>query len=397
MILRKHAEGSCRKGRAATAAACDCYAYISIDLLRRHFRFGRVTLVASQGTNGCTAKRYDLLAMATLSELLATKELLLIDGATGTNYFERGLVSGEPPELWNVDHPQRVTQLYREFVEAGSDIILTNTFGCNRHRMKLHGAQDRVYEIAKRSAELARAVVDSVDRPVVVAGSVGPTGELFEPLGALTEAAAIASFTEEIEGLKAGGADVAWIETKSSIEEVRAAAQAAINCDMAYTATLSFDTAGRTMMGLLPEQIPAIFDGLAVPPLAMGANCGVGAPDILVTILRMSEATGSTLIVKTNCGVPHFVGTEAVYSGTPELMADYVHLAANAGARIIGGCCGTTPKHVDAMRESMDHWTRGPRPTIDDVVASLGQLVNAAPTANPGGEGRDRSARRRRG
>ena len=164
---------------------------------------------------------------ASLAELFAAGRTLLADGATGTNYFERGLGAGDPPEFWNTDHPDKVRTLHQQFVDAGADIILTNTFGCNRHRLKLHNAEGRVYDLAKRAAELACEVADACPRPVVVAGSIGPTGELFEPLGALTEAAAVESFGELAAGLKAGGADVAWIETMSAAEEIRAAATAA--------------------------------------------------------------------------------------------------------------------------------------------------------------------------
>ena len=318
-----------------------------------------------------------------LAALLESRPALLADGATGTNYFENGLGPGDPPEFWNLDHPGKVKDLHQRFVDAGADIILTNTFGCNAHRLKLHKAQDRSFEIAKRAAELAREVADACARPVVVAGSVGPTGELFEPLGALTHDVAVASFREQIDGLQAGGADVVWIETMSAVEEVRAAAQAAIDAGMPYTATLSFDTAGRTMMGILPEGIAALFDGLSVPPVAMGANCGVGASDILVTLLSMSENCGPThtYISKGNCGVPQFQGTEIVYSGTTEVMASYAALAVAAGARIIGGCCGTTPGHLAAMRGSLDSLHEQPRPSIDDIVREIGPLTNSAPSA----------------
>ncbi len=293
-----------------------------------------------------------------LSDLLATGRTLLADGATGTNYFMDGLTSGEPPEFWTVDHPERVKGLHQRFVDAGADIILTNTFGCNPHRLKLHKAQARTFELAKRAAELAREVADAAPRPVVVAGSVGPTGELFEPLGALTHEAAVASFADEIRGLRDGGADVVWIETMSAPEEVHAAATAAIQEGMPYVATCSFDTAGRTMMGLLPANFDAIFEAEPQAPLAIGANCGVGASDILVTILEMGNSSRA-LVSKGNCGVPQFHGTEIVYSGTPELMGKYAALAVDAGARIIGGCCGTTPEHLASMRRAIDAHERG--------------------------------------
>ncbi|MBK5331998.1 MAG: betaine--homocysteine S-methyltransferase [Ilumatobacteraceae bacterium] len=318
---------------------------------------------------------------ASLAELLSSGRTLLADGATGTNYFERGLGAGDPPEFWNVDHPDKVRTLHQQFVDAGADIILTNTFGCNRHRLKLHKAEGRVYELAKRAAEIACEVADASPRPIVVAGSVGPTGELFEPLGALTERSAIESFGELAQGLKDGGADIAWIETMSAAQEIRAAATGALQAGLPYTATCSFDTAGRTMMGLLPGDLSHVFDGLAVPPVAIGANCGVGASDILVSLLAMTERDVHTyLISKGNCGVPHFAGTEAVYSGTPELMAKYTQLAVKAGARVVGGCCGTSPVHLAAMRRSLDELIA--KPTIDDIIQAVGPLVNSAPSGN---------------
>jgi 5-methyltetrahydrofolate--homocysteine methyltransferase len=316
-----------------------------------------------------------------LAALLATNRVLLADGATGTNYFKAGLTSGEPPEFWTTDRPDEVIKLHQQFVDAGADIILTNTFGCNPHRLKLHNAQDRAYELAKRAAELARQVADASDRPVVVAGSVGPTGELFEPMGALTHEAAVASFTAQIRGLLDGGADVAWIETMSSPEEVSAAAEAASTVGLPYVATYSFDTAGRTMMGLLPQGVSDTFTSQPVAPLAIGANCGVGASDILVTLLHMKDAPYA-VVTKGNCGVPHFEGTEAVYSGTPKLMADYATLAVDAGARIIGGCCGTTPEHLAAMRAAIDSHVRGAAPTIHTIVEQIGPLTNTMPTDN---------------
>ncbi|HNJ97957.1 MAG TPA: betaine--homocysteine S-methyltransferase [Ilumatobacteraceae bacterium] len=327
-----------------------------------------------------------------LSDLLATGRTLLADGATGTNYFAAGLTSGEPPEFWTVDHPDRVQDLHRRFVDAGADIILTNTFGCNPQRLKLHKAEARTYELAKRAAELAREVADAAPRPVVVGGSVGPTGELFEPLGALTHDVAVQSFREQIRGLKDGGADVVWIETMSATEEVHAAATAAIAEGMPYVATCSFDTAGRTMMGLLPSNFDAVFAAEPQAPLAIGANCGVGASDILVTVLEMGNSS-RPIVSKGNCGIPQFKGTDIVYSGTPELMGKYAAMAVDAGARIIGGCCGTSPEHLASMRAAIDAHAKGDRPTVEQIVAEIGPLTNAAPSA--GGEGGERRSRRR--
>jgi 5-methyltetrahydrofolate--homocysteine methyltransferase len=321
---------------------------------------------------------------ASLRELLGQGRVLLADGATGTNYFAMGLESGEPPEFWVTDHPDRVVSLHQRFVDAGADIILTDTFGCNRHRLKLHRAEHRVSELASGAARLARSVADAAPRPVVVAGSVGPTGELFEPLGALTESAAVEAFAEQIRGLVDGGADVAWIETMSAPEEARAAAMAAIQVGVDYVCTMSFDTAGRTMMGVQPGALESVFADLPVQPLAVGANCGVGASDILVSLLEMRGFAVPT-VSKGNCGIPRFEGTSIRYSGTPELMARYASMAADSGAAIVGGCCGTSPEHLAAMHGALAAHVHGDAPTVDGIVAEIGPLTNSLPGASPEG------------
>src|SRR5919109_4391619 len=188
-----------------------------------------------------------------LESLLKSRPWLLADGATGTNLFNIGLASGDAPELWNATHPDRIQRLHQQFIDAGADIILTNTFGCNRRRLMLHKAESRVRELNATAARLAREVARKAGRPVAVAGSVGPTGELLAPLGPLSEAEALGVFVEQIEGLAEGGADVVWIETMSALEEMRAGARAAAKAGKAFTITASFDTAGRTMMGVGPE------------------------------------------------------------------------------------------------------------------------------------------------
>jgi 5-methyltetrahydrofolate--homocysteine methyltransferase len=329
-----------------------------------------------------------------LQTLLAEGKPLLADGATGTNLFAMGLAAGESPELWNADHPDRIRALHQAFVDAGSDIILTNSFGGNRRRLALHKAEARTRELNRLAAENARAVADKAGRPVVVAGSVGPTGDIFAPLGPLTEDEAVEVFAEQIEGLREGGADVVWIETMSASEEIRAAVVAAAKVGMPCTVTASFDTAGRTMMGVAPATFGALAAGFEPKPLAWGANCGVGAADLLVSILAMSEADpGAPLIAKANAGVPHWHGAEIHYSGTPELMQTYAGLALDCGARIVGGCCGNTPGHVAAMRRGIDAHRAGARPTTESIVAALGPLV-APPAAEPAGGGRTRRRER---
>ena len=331
-----------------------------------------------------------------IDALLAEKGVLLADGATGTNLFAMGLEAGEAPELLNETAPDTITSLHQNFVDAGADIILTNSFGGTRHRLKLHHAQDRVQALNKRAAEIARSVADKAGRKVIVAGSVGPTGELLVPLGAMTYDEAVDAFAEQIEGLKQGGAEVAWIETMSAPDEIRAAAEAAIRVGLPYTYTGSFDTAGRTMMGLLPKDIHAVADGLSQAPLGVGANCGVGASDILASLLDMTEAKPeATVIVKGNCGIPEFRGSEIHYSGTPELMSDYVRLAVDAGAKIVGGCCGTSFAHLTAMRKALDAHTKAERPTVATIIERIGPMRNKMASAGEAGEGR-RERRRSR-
>ena len=320
--------------------------------------------------------------MAIIEDRLQERGWLLADGATGTNLFDRGLTSGEAPELWNADRPAEITRLYRNFTDAGADIILTNSFGGTSRRLRLHNAHPRVHELNMRAAALARDVADRAGRKILVGGSVGPTGDLFAPLGELTETDAVDIFAEQIEGLKAGGADVIWIETMSAIEEMRAAADAATLCGMEFIITASFDSAGMTMMGLSPAAMATSTLAFPTKPHAVGCNCGVGASDLVCSVLAITEAEPAAIVIaKANCGVPRVKGDSVVYTGTPELMADYARLARDAGARIIGGCCGTSPIHLAAMRDALDRHTTRARPDLETVVAALGPLVSPPSTA----------------
>jgi 5-methyltetrahydrofolate--homocysteine methyltransferase len=330
-----------------------------------------------------------------LADLLAEKGVLLADGATGTNLFEVGLESGEAPEMWLESHPERIVKLHQDFVDAGADIILTNSFGGTRQRLKLHHAQDRVFSLNKKAAEIARDVADAAPRKVIVGGSVGPTGELLVPLGAMTYDEAVDAFKEQIEGLKAGGIDIVWIETMSAADEIRAAAEAAVALGMPFVYTGSFDTAGKTMMGLHPKDIHGVAKDIGEGPFAVGANCGVGASDILSSLLDMTGADPeAVVVVKGNCGIPEFKGTEIQYSGTPPLMADYARLAIDSGARIIGGCCGTSCEHLAAMRQAIDSHKKAQRPTIETIVERIGPMKNSAAASGADAPARTRGRRR---
>ncbi|GAA3877946.1 betaine--homocysteine S-methyltransferase [Celeribacter arenosi] len=332
-----------------------------------------------------------------LSKLLETRDWLMADGATGTTLFNMGLESGDAPELWNTDKPANITQLYKGAVDAGSDIFLTNSFGGTAARLKLHNAHTRVGELNRAAAEIGREVADREGRIVVVAGSMGPTGEIMEPMGALSYAAAVEMFHEQADGLKAGGADVAWIETISAPEEYRAAAEGATLAGLPWVGTMSFDTAGRTMMGVTSAQMVDMVEKLENPPLAFGANCGVGASDLLRTVLGFSaHGTERPIIAKGNAGIPRYVEGHIHYDGTPALMGDYAVLARDAGATIIGGCCGTTPEHLRAMKEALETRPRGERPSLEKIVETLGAFSSASDGTDDSGPKRDRTNRRRR-
>ena len=333
-----------------------------------------------------------------LSRLLDTRDWLLADGATGTNLFNMGLTAGEAPELWNTDQPDNIRALYRGAVEAGSDLFLTNTFGGYAARLKLHSAEGRVRELNRIGASLGREIADRAGRPVVVAGSMGPTGEIMVPMGALTHEIAVEMFHEQAEGLKEGGADVLWVETISAPEEFRAAAEACALAGMPWCGTMSFDTAGRTMMGVTSAAMVAHVGKLDHKPLAFGANCGVGASDLMRTILGFAAAGPDLpVIAKGNAGIPKYHDGHIHYDGTPELMGRYAVLARDAGAKIIGGCCGTMPEHLRSMRAALEGTPPGPRPTLDEITAQLGSFSSASDgTGEPtGAERRERGTRRR--
>ncbi len=312
--------------------------------------------------------------MNNLFKILDEKQYILADGATGTNLFAMGLETGNPPEPWNIDHKDRIRALHQGFVDAGSDLILTNSFGGNSFRLKLHNLESQVFELNQTAAMIAREVADEAGRTVVVAGAIGPTGEMIEPHGLMTAKQATDAFKIQAEGLVEGGVDVLWLETMYSIEELEAAIEAVKEFDIPVCATMSFDTAGKTMMGVTPAELAKRSQGFGL--FGVGGNCGVGAPDLLAAIIDINRnMTDDTIIIaKANCGIPEFHDGAIVYSGTEELMAEYVHLALNSGARIVGGCCGTSFKHIRAMRKAMDKHEMKDLPDLQEIEENVGQL-----------------------
>ena len=311
-----------------------------------------------------------------LADLLGERDYLLADGATGTNMMAMGLPAGQAPDLWNLDTPENVTRLHESFLEVGSDIILTNTFGSNRCRLALDKAADKTEAINEAGARIARASADAAGRPVVVAGSMGPTGELLEPLGPFTIEETQQVFTQQAEALANGGVDVLWIETIFAFDELRAALAAAGSTGLPIASTMTFDTAGRTMMGDTPKDAVEFFQASPSTPMAYGANCGAG-PAMLIDTIRgfgRSAASGDVIIAKGNCGVPELKGGEIRYSGSEEVMAAYARMARDSGARIVGGCCGTTPRHLKAIADAIEGYTPQPPPTTEAIEAALGPI-----------------------
>jgi 5-methyltetrahydrofolate--homocysteine methyltransferase len=333
-----------------------------------------------------------------LTLLLQEQDVVLADGAMGTSLFSLGLANGAAGELWNLEQPERVARVHRGFVEAGSNIILTNSFGGNMCRLAFHDATERVHEINFAAARIAREVSDQSGRTIIVAGSMGPTGEVLEPHGTFSQAEAGTAFEEQATALKDGGVDVAWIETMFSKEELTAAVEAVEKVGLPYVLTMTFDSSGRTMMGIKPSDALALSKHKGWQPVAFGANCGIGPAQLLDSIMGLTSVAeaADVIVAKGNCGTPT-MGPDMVpqYSGTPEIMADYACLARDAGARIIGGCCGTTPDHIRAMRQALGERPRAAKPTYDKIEEKLGPVritVGTETTKHPRRERRRRRA-----
>ncbi len=324
---------------------------------------------------------------------------IIADGGMGTMLMAVGLLFGDPPEQWNVLPEKRahIRAIHRGYLDAGAQIILTNSFGGSPFRLKLHNLHGQVLELNRAAAELARA--EAGDR--VVAGDIGPSGELFEPMGALTYDAAVAGFAAQAAGLAAGGVDLLWIETMSDLNEVRAAVAGARQAapELPVVATMTFDTRGFTMMGVSPADAVAALSELGLA--AGGGNCGNGPDEIEGVIhgMRMALETQNSsraapsprfsLIAKSNAGMPEIIDGRAVYSGTPEVMASYARRVRALGADIIGACCGSTPDHLRAMAKALR----------EQLALSLDQVALASAPAQrqaPGLAQRARAERRAR-
>jgi 5-methyltetrahydrofolate--homocysteine methyltransferase len=286
--------------------------------------------------------------------MLTTQPVVLADGAMGTMLMAAGLEPGTSPERWNVEHPDRVQAVHRAYAEAGTRLVLTNTFGGTRLRLGLHGLGDQIAKLNQAAVRIAREAVADLPYTVLVGGSIGPTGEMLEPLGALAYDDAVAVFAEQAAVLDASSVDYFQVETFGDLREMDAAIQGVRSVSsLPIIATMSFDTRRRTMMGVRPEQAASHLAGLGVA--ALGANCGAGIEDTLYAVGEMHAATPESVVVaKSNAGLPRqSEGGVMLYDGTPERMAEYAREARARGARIIGACCGSTPAHIRAMAETL--------------------------------------------
>ncbi len=282
---------------------------------------------------------------------LKSGRVIVADGAMGTMLQDAGLPVGGSPEAWLLENPDPVRGVHSAYVEAGAELILTCTFGGTRTRLEQPGLAERVAEVNRRAVEIAREAAGS---DVYVAGDIGPLGEFLAPLGALAYEQAVDIFAEQAAALAEAGVDVLYIETMSALDEVQAAVEGAQRAEsgLPIFATLSFDSHGRTNMGVRPEQAAETL--LAMRVDALGANCGATLEMTEGAVTKMREvAPDAILIVKPNAGMPRMVGREVVYDAAPEDMAEYARKFIALGALVVGGCCGSTPAHIAAIVEAV--------------------------------------------
>jgi 5-methyltetrahydrofolate--homocysteine methyltransferase len=288
-----------------------------------------------------------------LAALLGDDSPVVLDGGMGTLLQDRGLTDGGAGELWNVERPEVVRECHEAYARAGARILTTNTFGGTRPRLQMHGLEDRVHELNLAGAAIARSVADA--HGVLVAGGLGPTGELMAPLGTMDAAAARQIFAEQLRGLRDGGIDLVLVETMSDLAEVRAAVDAAreVVPTLPVIATLSFDTNLRTMMGVRPADAVAMLAEAGVE--AVGANCGRGPGEMEAIAAQMAEArpTGLLLAAQSNAGLPQVVGDHFEYDASPSDLAEHARALQKLGVDLIGACCGSTPDHTAAIREAL--------------------------------------------
>lgn len=284
--------------------------------------------------------------MLDFRERLTSEGVIIADGAAGTILQQAGLQFGSAPERWNIENPAKIHELHRAYLDAGSEIILTNTFGGTRIRLQMDGLGEKVHAANAAGARIAR---EEAGENAWVLGDMGPTGQILEPLGNLSRDAAVAAFTEQASALAENGVDGILIETMSDLEEAKAAVAGARRAtSLPILVTMSFDTHGYTMMGVSPEEAARELSELGID--VIGANCGRTLSETLEAIRKMrDEVPEALLMAKPNAGLPRLEHENMVYDVSPEVMADYALKFAALEVKIFGGCCGSTPEHIAAI------------------------------------------------
>ncbi len=297
-----------------------------------------------------------------LTELIAKKRLLIVDGAMGTMLQSAGLGLGECPELWNIEHAESVQDIHEDYLKAGADIIVTNTFGGSPEKLKMFGLQERTEEINRAGAELAAKARGACGRskPALIFGSVGPTGELLEPLGTATPQSLLEQFAVQIRALVEGGVDAIIVETMISPEEAILAARAAKSVlqSLPVIVNLTYEPTPhgpRTMMGTSPERFVKMLADQNISVDGVGTNCGTGADDMVSVVAALRGCTRMPIVAYPNAGMPRMQDSVAVYDEAPDEFAEKTAKLADAGAAMVGGCCGTTPEHINQLSRRLSN------------------------------------------
>ncbi len=311
------------------------------------------------------------MSKGSIERLLDPERIIVFDGAMGTMLYSKGVFINQCYDELNLRAPDMISEIHRAYVKAGAEIIETNTFGANRLKLTPYGLEAQIADINKAGARLARAIADEAPRPVLVAGSVGPLGVRIEPFGPTSREEAFGFFREQMQALKDGGADLFLLETFGDLNEIEQAilAARAVSKDMPIIAQMTVGADGLSPFGATPEDIARALDAWGAD--VIGLNCSVGPQIILEAIEKMAPVTRKKLSAQPNAGMPREISGRSMYMASPEYMATYARHLVQAGARVVGGCCGTTPEHIHAMVE-------GVRP-LAPRLASSGQLQTQDP------------------